>query len=421
MTSALLSFPGAESASTTTWVVLSKDACAFVKLQDVARRAFALKKKTAPKLQALARGVAARNVVWRQKCSELKLRDRVTYAAASAGGSFSRLWKARFSGSTIADNASSCCPPAPGDEVKRQSIRSLSLLPQWRRRQRRMGTRKATVHYGVAALRRGRGKLHAPTAKVQALLRKRKVLFDVLPLAKQSAYRMFKERREKQLKALKAEQQKRAAADVSKLFSCILPAEVRERELRNAVSMMSSGSSGGALDSPRQDAPRTCGPSSSPWWGSSPPRRGFAASRPEPPPLCGWGALPMRHVIVEGVSGRGRRCRRTDREGGARHGLAPSSAITDVRKDSNGLVTGAVNRINLDSTTFHPAGSTRWFEGLKNPPRRLVTLLSWSSPESRGRPWSSKAARSPSASGSRTSSSSSRSRTRSSPCASCSK
>ena len=89
LTSALLSFPGAESASTTTWVVLSKDACAFVKLQDIARRAFALKKKTAPKLQALARGVAARNVVWRQKCSELKLRDRVIYAAASAGGSFS--------------------------------------------------------------------------------------------------------------------------------------------------------------------------------------------------------------------------------------------------------------------------------------------------------------------------------------------
>ena len=362
LTSALLSFPGAESASTTTWVVLSKDACAFVKLQDVARRAFALKKKTAPKLQALARGVAARNVVWRQKCSELKLRDRVIYAAASAGGSFSL----KLMESTVQrfDYRGQCIVLLPtgasGDEVKRQSIRSLSLLSRVAAAAATNGKqgRQPSTTVWLLLSDEAVGKLHAPTAKVQALLRKRKVLFDVLPLAKQSAYRMFKERREKQLKALKAEQQKRAAADVSKLFSCIpsLP-KFGSANFANAVSMMSSGSSGAkALDSPRQDALADLWAELESVVGLKPAKawirrfidqslRHFVAGEP----------YRMRHVIVEGGLGTGK-SKAVELMAKAVHamGLAPSSVITDVRKDSNGLVTGAVNRINLDSDDVSP-------------------------------------------------------------------
>ena len=164
-------------------------------------------------LQAVVRGVSARMALWRRNCGDVKLHDRLIYAADVNG--ILSLQEASIVELDHRQNSLIVSTGTSIDATTRKCARSLAVFS------RVAPSITGTTATWLLLSQQDVNVFHAPAAKIQALLRLKKVLFEVVPFAKQSARRAWEKKRHEQLKTYKIEQRKVAKLEVSRLFSSI--------------------------------------------------------------------------------------------------------------------------------------------------------------------------------------------------------
>ena len=306
--------------------------------------------RTASKVQALARGMSARAKVWRQIWSmEIKLNDHITYGVESCEGSISlrqgsvdrldfRKGKV-FLLSTMSSSAGDC-------EVL--SIYGLTQISQLKQTSAtHLQVQKRNTQW-LALSKAQSATLHAPASKIQALLRKRDVFYNILPIMKQSAHRAWLKTRSEDLASATSKKKKEVLREVNNVFNCLptLP-KLGSKHFSSTMAAMNS-SNGHSLASPNQDMLADLWMEMDNVVGLGPAKawirriinenlRHFMAGE----------TYQMRHIVVEGGLGTGKETAvNLIGKAIAAVGLCSSAKVVDA---SGGCIPGQVMRWDLDA------------------------------------------------------------------------